>query len=157
MSSRTSRFVFIQYLAVYMFAAVSSDRAYAQDADALVSASSISGEIRKIENQSAGEQKRRDAHRLRIMIEKLPADSIDDTTIGEIAALLEDRDDTVRFWIAATLGKIGPRAKQTIPALESALKKIECVPGSLTSEPAIRLALIKIGKNPPPPLKCPIQ
>jgi hypothetical protein len=108
---------------------------------ALVSRTSISDAIKKIGLENSTAKRREYAYQLTHMIAKLPSDAIDDQIISELGTLLEDRDDLVTGWI-------GPRAKQTIPALENALKRIECIYGSLTSEPAIRLALAKMDKNP---------
>jgi hypothetical protein len=147
---------FIRHLAIYALAMFGVDYAHAgPEAEPMVTVSSIAEGIKKIKNERSITQKTEYAYRLRLMFNKLPPDAIDDRTLSELAAMLEDRNDSVRFWIAASLGKIGPRARQTIPALENALKKVECAPGSLTSEPAIRAALAEIGKNPLPRV-CPV-
>jgi HEAT repeat protein len=67
--------------------------------------------------------------------------------IRALAGLMEDRDDSVRYWAAMALGYMGPQATDAIPALEKALKEIERHPADKTSESAIRLALRRI--NPP--------
>ncbi len=33
-----------------------------------------------------------------------------------------DKDETVREWAASALGRIGPAAKQAVPALEAAVR-----------------------------------
>ena len=121
--------------------------------EALVPA--ISDAIKKIEIKNSTAIRREYAYQLSHMIAELPSDSIDNQTIIKLGALLEDQDDLIVGWTATSLGRIGPRAKHTIPALENALKKIECIYGSVTSEPAIRLALTKMGKN-PPQRECPV-
>jgi HEAT repeat protein len=70
---------------------------------------------------------------------------VSDADIKLLADMLSDRDDSVRYWIAMALGYIGPRAQQAVPALEKALREIQCVHASKTSADAIRLALTKIG------------
>ena len=65
--------------------------------------------------------------------------------IRALAGMMEDRDDSVRYWMAMALGYLGPQAADAIPALEKALEEIEGRRGSKTSESAIRLALKRIG------------
>jgi hypothetical protein len=64
--------------------------------------------------------------------------------VRALGGLMEDRDDSVRYWIATALGYLGPQAAAAIPALEKALKEIEQRPADKTSESAIRLALKRI-------------
>jgi hypothetical protein len=78
---------------------------------------------------------------------------VDDTTLAELVSLLETQEDSVRYWVAASLGNLGPRAKMAVPTLLKLLPQVDCVRGSLTSAPAIRLALERMGETPPPP-KC---
>lgn len=108
----------------------------------------ISELIQKIVNESSTTKRSLYAYHLMLRIGQMPSDELDEKTITDIAVLLEDRDDSVRAWIAASLGVIGPKAKKAIPALEKALNKIKCSPGSLTSESSIRMALVKMGQNP---------
>ena len=42
---------------------------------------------------------------------------VSDTTVGDLVSLLDTSDDSVRFWVAASLGHLGPRAKAAAPAL----------------------------------------
>jgi hypothetical protein len=64
--------------------------------------------------------------------------------IGSLASLMSDRDDSVRFWVASSLGYIGPRAQLAVPALRQALKEIKDAKLALTSAGAIEMALAKI-------------
>jgi hypothetical protein len=81
------------------------------------------------------------------------SEQIDDKFIDDLAGLLGDR--VVRFWIAGSLGQLGPRAMRAVPALESALKEEEVAERAMSGVPsvsigdAIRLALKKIGASPP--------
>jgi hypothetical protein len=80
---------------------------------------------------------------------------IDDLTLKKIVSLLHSSDDEVRFWVAASLGQLGPRARAiAAPALLALLPKADCLVGSLTSASAIRLALDRMGVTPPPPPTC---
>jgi HEAT repeat protein len=139
---------------IFVFVSVNGWVYAASSAGATNVNQSISQIIKEIRNETSTIQRTEHAYRLRQAIGKVAPEEISDNVIADLGNLLEDRDDSVRAWVAASLAKIGPRAKQTIPALEVALKKIECVYGSLTSEPAIRSALTNLGKNPPEP-ECP--
>jgi ABC-type microcin C transport system permease subunit YejB len=55
--------------------------------------------------------------------------AIDDQTIDAMAALLADKNDTVRYYAALSLGYIGPHAARALPALRAAL--------SLVSQPQV--------------------
>jgi len=79
---------------------------------------------------------------------------VDDATLTELEYLLDTSEDSVRYWVAATLGNLGPRAKVAVPKLLKLLAEVDCARGSLTSAPAIRSALERIGVTPPPPPNC---
>jgi hypothetical protein len=79
---------------------------------------------------------------------------VDDSTLAKLMALLETREDSVRAWVAASLGNLGPRAKVAVPRLLKLLPEVDCLRGSLTSAPFIRVALKRIGEKPPPPPDC---
>lgn len=70
--------------------------------------------------------------------------AVSDADIQLLADMLSDRDDSVRYWIAMSLGYIGPRTRPAVPALGKALEEVQCAHGSKTSADAIRLALTKI-------------
>jgi HEAT repeat protein len=79
-------------------------------------------------------------------------DALEARPVDDIAGLLGDRDDSVRYWAAMALGQIGPSANRAVPALERALKEIEPVPGVVvpakSSESGIRFALRRIAGKP---------
>jgi hypothetical protein len=79
---------------------------------------------------------------------------VDETTLTEMISLLDTQEDSVRAWVAASLGHLSPRAKVAVPRLLKLLPEVDCLPGSLTSAPFIRLALERLGEIPPPPPKC---
>jgi hypothetical protein len=76
---------------------------------------------------------------------------VDEKMITDLTHLLDSPDDSVRYWVARSLGNLGTRAKASIPALEKLLPKADCLQGSKTSASGIRLALTQIGVTPPPP------
>jgi hypothetical protein len=81
-------------------------------------------------------------------------ENVDDKTLGRMVSLLDSPDDAVRAWVAVALGHLGPRAKLAIPKLLSILPKSDCLYESLSSAPAIRVAIARIGGSPPPPPNC---
>jgi hypothetical protein len=81
-------------------------------------------------------------------------ENVDDKALGAMVALLDSPDDAVRAWVAVALGNLGPRAKLAIPKLLSVLPQSDCLYESLSSAPAIRVAIAKIGGSPPPPPNC---
>ena len=74
---------------------------------------------------------------------------VSDSDIASLTALLKDRDDSVRYYAAMSLGLIGDRARSAIPALKIALAEIACIQLDKTSAPGIRLALTRLGSSPP--------
>ena len=80
---------------------------------------------------------------------------VDDTTLTEMVSLLDTQEDSVRAWVAASLGNLGRRAKvAAVPRLLKLLAEVDCLSGSLTSAPFIRVALERMGEKPPPPPNC---
>jgi hypothetical protein len=79
---------------------------------------------------------------------------VDETTLTEMVSLLDTQEDSVRAWVAASLGHLGPRAKVAVPRLLKLLPEVDCLRGSLTSAPMIRLALERMGEIPPPSPNC---
>jgi hypothetical protein len=76
---------------------------------------------------------------------------IDDGTISDLVSLMDLSDDGVRYWVARSLGNLGPRAKVAIPKLKGILTEVDCLQGSKTSASGIRFALGRMGVKPPPP------
>ena len=77
--------------------------------------------------------------------------TVDDKSIGELVSLLDTSEDSVRYWVPASLGNLGLRAKVAVPALLRLLPVADCLRGSKTSESGIRFALNRMGVTPPPP------
>jgi|GEM_PF-1848914 len=72
------------------------------------------------------------------------AKSVNETVVLDIASLLEDTNDAVRYWAATALGYIGPNAKVAIPFLREALNKVDADAMGKNSASAILVALKKI-------------
>jgi hypothetical protein len=89
------------------------------------------------------------AERLADLTSKVNPDRVDDKTLQDLVSLLDTSDDSVRYWVATSLGNLGPRAKIAIPRLLKILAEVECLQQSKTSEGGVRYALKKMGVNPP--------
>jgi hypothetical protein len=112
--------------------------------------SDVSGAIQKIKEEQSRTLRTKDAEQLSDSIKREDPANISDADIDALAGMMSDRDDSVRMWIATSIGFIGPRARRAIPQLERALREVACDEyASLTSEPAIRLAYSRIGVKPP--------
>jgi hypothetical protein len=107
--------------------------------------------VRTEENSTVGAN---NARNLADFTRSIDPKKVNDTTLREIVSLLNTNDDSVRFWVAGSLGNLGPRARIAVPTLLNLLRKVDCLEGDLTSAGAIRLALTRIGQTPPPKPKC---
>jgi hypothetical protein len=63
--------------------------------------------------------------------------SVEPPVVDDMAELLEDNTDLVRFYAAASLGFIGPSARRAIPALEKALERREGERGIVSGQPRV--------------------
>jgi hypothetical protein len=82
---------------------------------------------------------------------------VDDKTIRDLVSLLDIPDDSVRLWVAAALGNLGPRAKMAVPALLRVVRETDCPPKietGVTLSATALIALKRIGVEPPPPRDC---
>ncbi len=111
--------------------------------------SGISDYIVKIRAEKSITLRTQYAEELSDSIGKGEQTNITDADIDMLADMMADKDDSVRYWIAASLGLIGPRAKRALPQLEKAYREIACVIASKTSASAIRLAIPRIGGSIP--------
>ncbi len=95
------------------------------------------------------------AHDLLDSVKQLGPHNVTNADIAAMTGLLDNLGDPARYWVAVTLGDIGPRATQAVPALERAYEQEVCITASKAFAPAIRSALINIGVT-PPEAECPI-
>ena len=114
----------------------------------------LSETMAKIRNGKTVTSRTNAAEHLATLTRGINPHKVDETTLTEMVSLLDTQEDSVRAWVAGSLGQLGPRAKAAIPRLLKLLPEVDCLRGSLTSAPAIRLALQRIGEIPPPPPKC---
>jgi hypothetical protein len=114
----------------------------------------LSETMAKIRNGKTSTSRTEAAEHLATLTRGLNPKKVDDSTLIEMLSLLDTQEDSVRAWVAASLGHLGPRAKVAVPRLLKLLPEVDCLRGSLTSAPAIRLALKRMGETPPPPSKC---
>jgi hypothetical protein len=94
------------------------------------------------------------AEHLSDLTERINPAEVDDKTIEAMASLLDTSDCSVLGWVAGALGNLGPRAKVVAPKLLTILPKLECLNLDLNPAAAIRVALKRMGVNPPPKPKC---
>ena len=114
----------------------------------------LSETMAKIRNGKTTNSRTDAAEQLATLTRRINPHKVDETTLTEMVALLDTQEDSVRAWVAASLGHLGPRAKVAVPGLLQLLPEVDCLRGSLTSAPSIRVALKRIGEIPPPPPKC---
>jgi hypothetical protein len=62
---------------------------------------------------------------------------VEPPVVDDMAELLEDNTDLVRFYAAASLGFLGPSARRAIPALEKALEQREGERGIVSGQPRV--------------------
>lgn len=93
--------------------------------------------------------------RLALLTSKVLPKDVDDATLADLISLLDTTDESVRLWVAVSLGNLGVRARPAIPKLLAILAEVEnCEFTSLSSAAAIRPALSRIGEEPPPRPQC---
>jgi hypothetical protein len=84
--------------------------------------------------------------------------TVDDKTVADMVSLLDTPDDSVRLWVAASLGNLGRRASiAAAPKLLLLLGQVECHGKTQPSAQAIRFALARMGRKPPPPPCAPVR
>ena len=81
----------------------------------------------------------RAAHLAEYIASRGPLDvaNVEAPVVDDMAALLEDNTDLVRFYAAASLGFLGPSARRAIPALEKALERREGERGIVSGQPRV--------------------
>jgi hypothetical protein len=81
----------------------------------------------------------RAAHLAEYVASRRPLDlsSVEPPVVDEMAALLDDDVDLVRFYAAAALGFLGASARRAIPALERALARREAERGLVFGQPRV--------------------
>ena len=91
------------------------------------------------------------AEQLADIARRIDPKKVDDKTFADLVSLLDIPDESIRGWVAGAIGFLGPRARPAAPALLKLLPEADCLLGDVTSAGAIRLALKRIGVDPPPP------
>ena len=109
----------------------------------------IRREIDNINREDSSTARTKHAKELSDLIKNNARDYIKDSDIDLLAGTMQDKDDSVRYWIATSLGFIEERAQRSAPALERALRDRACDHSSKTAASAIHLAFRRIGLAPP--------
>jgi len=120
---------------VVALALIAADGAAAQSID-----SEIAERVAQIHSASdAGMRIDRAAHLAEFIASRGPLDvaNIEAPVVDDMAELLEDNADLVRFYAAASLGFLGPSARRAIPALEKALERREGERGIVSGQPNV--------------------
>jgi hypothetical protein len=94
------------------------------------------------------------AEHLASLTRKIDRKEVTEALVIDLASLLDAPNDSVRFWVATSLGNLGPSGKAAAPKLEKLLPEVDCLNGAITSAGAIRHALEQMGVRPPPPPSC---
>jgi len=85
----------------------------------------------------------RAAHLAEYIASRTPLDvsGVEPPVVDDMAELLDDSDDLVRFYAAASLGFLGSSARRAIPALEKALARREAERGIAFGQPRVFVVL----------------
>ena len=112
--------------------------------------------IKTVRTNSMSSRARYEAEkRLASLTSQVLPKNVDDATLADLISLLDITDDSVRGWVAVSLGNLGVRARPAIPKLLAILAEVEnCKFNSLSSAAAIRPALSRMGEKPPPEPQC---
>jgi len=110
--------------------------------------------IAKVRSDKTVDGRTEAAERLASLTQRISSTEVTEAVVKDIMSLLDSPNDSVHYWVAISLGNLGPVAKAAVPKLEEMLPKADCINGAITSASGIRYALIKMGIKPPPPPKC---
>jgi hypothetical protein len=110
--------------------------------------------IAKVRTEMSVDTRTEAAEHLANLTRRMDPNQVDEKTLGDLVSLLETSEDSVRAWVAASLGNLGPRARRAVPKLLSILPEVDCLQGDLSSAPFIRVALTRMGVKPPPEPTC---
>src|SRR5207237_3820411 len=77
----------------------------------------LSETMAKVRNGKTSNSRTDAAEHLQTLTRRINPHKVDETTLTEIISLLDTQEDSVRAWVAASLGNLGPRAKVAAPRL----------------------------------------
>lgn len=104
--------------------------------------------LSKAKTESSNSIKAGFLERAKQLIRHEPSGHIDNELIRNLIAFLDNSSDGVRYEAAASLGYIGPIAKDAIPALEKIFREGECGADIWTAADVSLAALGKMGVKP---------
>jgi hypothetical protein len=92
------------------------------------------------------------AEELSHLTHRMSPNAVSDQAVADLISLLDIRDESVRYWVARSLGNLGPRASAAVPSLKRLLAEVDCLQGSKTSASGIRFALKQMEVTTTPPV-----
>lgn len=114
----------------------------------------IKGTVAKVQSGKTVDARTDATEHLENLTRNISGREVTAKLVTDLISLLQPPDDSVRFYVVATLGNIGPNAKAAVPKLKKMLPKADCVNGVITTADAIRYALVRMGVKPAPQRKC---
>jgi hypothetical protein len=110
-----------------------------------------SSSLRQLANEIPNNEWYKKLSALAINLKEARINCIPQYDMETLFRMLRSDAETKRFFAAMIIANVGPNARDAIPALGAALAERPCEDKTVTSAHAIRLALRKLGENPPPP------
>jgi hypothetical protein len=77
----------------------------------------------KVPSALSTKEREEKAYQLAALIRRKAGKAAPQKLITDLAGLMSDSDQMVRFWTAVSLGNLGPQAAAAIPALEKAFEE----------------------------------
>ncbi len=114
----------------------------------------IKGTIARVQSDKTVDARTEAAEHLASLTREISRKEVTEKLVTDLTSLLDSPDDSVGYWVAWSLGNIGPAAKAAVPKLEAMLPKADCLNGAITSASGIRYALVRMGVKEPPPPTC---
>ncbi len=140
--------------AVALCLVIAAVAASAQSSEETALSIQIKAAVSKVRSGRTVDSRTDAAEHLESLTKKIRSEDVTDTLVKELISLLDSPDDSVRYWVALSLGDLGPAATAAIPKLEKMLPDAECIYGVITSADGIRYALFKMGVRLPPRATC---
>jgi len=83
-------------------------------------------------------------------VRRIDIANVDDSSLQDIASLLESSDGTVRLWAAGAIGHFGSRATPFAPRLQEMVSEESCNMTGISAADTAHFALKRMGIEPQP-------